>query len=389
MKIFAESLVAMAAVFAVSAPSNGNAADAYVIGMTADITGSGSLDNAPAADAIRIYFDRVNQAGGINGHPVRIIVRDNQTQPSRAAADVKSFVNDEDVVIVVNAGLSNTYEPTISETKRSGMPVLFAGGVCPKEVFPPADPLLFCTSGYAAEKDAEFAVDYISSVSPPGTKLGLVSMAIPISRASMEHAAVYAAAKGLAVVGNETVPPTTPNYAPFATKLQGAGVDWVLSWAPWVTQIRTFEALRQLGWSGKFITYGHNVAEEELTRLKDPGFLVFRSGSMFVEGLPIHKEIATAVEGKTKFPPAYFGEGWAAAIALEAALKKASWPPSRSKVTEAMNDLTIDMKGLRGGPVIWTKANHFRNDIWHRVYGWSNDKNQITVVRDWTRMEIK
>ena len=43
---------------AASAPVHGNAADAYVIGMTADITGSGALDNAPVADALRIYFER-------------------------------------------------------------------------------------------------------------------------------------------------------------------------------------------------------------------------------------------------------------------------------------------------------------------------------------------
>ena len=171
MKILAKLLVAMAAAGAAAAPVHGNAADAYVIGMTADITGSGALDNAPVADALRIYFDKVNQSGGINGHPVRLIISDNQTQPARAAADVKSFIADSDVVLVVNAGLSSTYEPTISEARRNRMPVLFAGGVCPNEVFPPADPLLFCTSGYAAEKDGEFSVDYVRSVAGPGTKV--------------------------------------------------------------------------------------------------------------------------------------------------------------------------------------------------------------------------
>src|SRR3989304_5470115 len=123
--------------------------------------------------------------------------------------------------------------------KGRGVRVISPAGVSPTEVFPPkADPLMFCTSGYAAEKDVEFAVDYMRKVTSGAFKLGLVSMAIPISRGGMEHAAKYAAAKQIQIVGHESAPPPTANYAPYATKLKDAGADWVLSWAPWVTQVR-------------------------------------------------------------------------------------------------------------------------------------------------------
>ena len=113
--------------------------------------------------------------------------------------------------------------------------MLFAGGVCPREVFPPApDPLLFCTSGYAAETDVKFAVDYIQSVQGNAT-LGMISMAIPISRGSLDQAAEYAKGKGMKVIGHESAPPPTANYTPYATKLKESGADWVLSWAFWVT----------------------------------------------------------------------------------------------------------------------------------------------------------
>jgi hypothetical protein len=48
----------------------------------------------------------------------------------------------------------------------------------------------------------------------------------------------------MTVVGKEVIPPPTPDYTPFATKLKDAGANWVFSWAPWVTQVRTLEALR-------------------------------------------------------------------------------------------------------------------------------------------------
>ena len=33
-----------------------------------------------------------------------------------------------------------------------------------------------------------------------------------------------------------------------------------------------------------------------------------------------------------------------------------------------MSDLKVDTKGLRGGPIEWTKDNHFRTRQYYRVY---------------------
>lgn len=382
------TLAALAAIGAFGAPAVAQTAEPYVIGLTGDMTGRDAGNSGAVADAIRIYFEGVNARGGINGHPVDVIMRDNQSEPSRAATDAQAFVNNDKLLLIVTASLSSTYAPTIAESKRKSVPIMFSGGVCPTEVFPPADSLMFCTSGYAAEKDAEYAVEYIHSVAP-GAKVGFASMAIPISRGGMDHGAKHAEAKGLKVGGHETIPPATANFAPFATKLKEAGVDWVVSWAPWITEVKTFEAMRQLGWQGKFIVYGHNVAEEELKRIKDPGFMVFGTNAMFSDDKPIHKDIVKAAEGKTKFPPTYLNEGWVAATTLEAALKKVAWPPSREKLVAAMNELSIDMRGMRGGPIVWTKENHFRGELHYRVYGWDPASNSVKIVKDWVKKDLK
>ncbi|MBI3371677.1 MAG: ABC transporter substrate-binding protein [Betaproteobacteria bacterium] len=375
--------------FALVAPGVAAAADAWVFGLTGDMTGRDSANSGAAADAIRIYFERVNAKGGIQGRKVEVLMRDNQSEPSRAATDAQVFVNNDDLQLIVSASLSSTYAPTIAEAKRKGVPILFSAGVCPTEVFPPtADPLLFCTSGYAAEKDVEFAVDYMRKMTNGAFKLGLLSMAIPISRGGMEHAAKYSAGKNIQIAGHESAPPPTVNYAPYATKLKDAGADWVLSWAPWITQVKTFEALRQQGWTGKFITYGHNVAEEELKRLKDPGLLVFTTNAMFSDNQPIHADIQAAAAGKTKYPHTYLNEGWIAATVIEAALKKVAWPPSRAKVAEAMNGLSVELGGLRGGAIVWSAQNHYRQDLYYRVYGWDSATNRVKTVADWVNKPV-
>jgi hypothetical protein len=41
---------------------------------------------------------------------------------------------------------------------------------------------------------------------------------------------------------------------------------------PWVTQVKTFEALRRLGWQADYITWAHIEAEGELARLRMADF---------------------------------------------------------------------------------------------------------------------
>jgi ABC-type branched-subunit amino acid transport system substrate-binding protein len=382
------SLLAVAAAAAFAVPAL--AQDAYVIGITGALTGPVAGTQAPAIEAIRIYMDRANAAGGINGKQVKLVIQDDAAEPSKAAANAKKLLTQDNVVLLINSSLSSTYAPTIAEAKRTSVPLLFAAGVCPKEVYPPADPLLFCTTAYASTYDSRAALAFIKEVAKEPVRIGFAAMAIPLSRGEMDFAESQAPALGMTVVDKEVIPPPTPDYTPFATKLKDAGANWVFSWAPWVTQVRTLEALRRLGWQGDYIAWSHQEAEGELARLKDGRFYVIGANAMFQDDLPIHREILdTAKKANTTYPGNQMAEGWLAGMVIEAALKGAGWPADAAKIRAAMENLKVDTKGLRGGPIEWTKDNHFRTRQYYRVYKWDTVKNQIVQAKDWYPYEVK
>jgi branched-chain amino acid transport system substrate-binding protein len=366
------------------------AQDAYVIGLTGALTGPPSSTYAPAVEALRLYIDRVNAAGGVNGKQIRLVIQDDSAEPSKAAANVKKLITQDNAVLLINATLSTTYAPVVAEAKRAGVPLLFASGVCPKEVYPPADPLQFCTTAYAANYDSRATLAFVKEIAKEPVRLGLVAMAIPLSRAEMDYAEQQAPGAGMTVVDKEVVPPPTPDYTPFATKLKDANANWVFSWAPWVTQVRTFEALRRLGWSGDYITWGHLEAEGELARLKDPKLYVTGANALFQENLPVMREIADAVaKAGSKYPANQMAEGWIAGMVIEAALKGAGWPADAAKIRAAMETVKVDTKGLRGGPIEWTKDNHFRTRQYYRVYRWDTAKSAIVQAKDWMPYDVK
>ena len=364
------------------------AEDAYVIGLTGALTGPPSSTYAPAVDALRIYIDRVNAAGGVNGHRIDLILEDDGAQPSKAAANAKKLIAQDNAVLLLNASLSSTYAPTIAESGNANVPLLFASSVCPKSVYPPAEPLQFCTTGFAANYDSRATLDFVKTTATGAVKIGFSAMAIPLSRGEMDYAEELSKTLGMTPVDKEVIPPPTADYTPFATKLKDADPNWVYSWAPWVTEVRTLEGLRKLDWQGHYVAWGHLEAESELKRLKDSKFYTVNSNAMFQEGLPIQKEIEEAAgKANSKYPAETMAEGWIAGMAIEAALKSAGWPATPAKIQAAMENLKIDPKGLRGGPIVWTKGNHFRTHLYYRIYHW--DGSKIARVQDWKTYEVK
>jgi ABC-type branched-subunit amino acid transport system substrate-binding protein len=380
-------IAALGAGLALAGPAA--AQDAYVIGVSAGMTGPAAATYAPVIEAMKAYLDHVNAKGGINGKPVRLVIADDAAEPSRAGANAKRLIS-EKALMVVNSSLSSTFAPILAETKRANVPLYFAGAVCPKETYPPADPLQFCSTAFGATLDSQAALAFVRSQAKEQVRLGLAAMAIPIARSEIDYAEGLSKTLGMTPVEKQITPPPAPDYTPFATKLKEANPNWVYSWSPWVSQVRTFEALRRLGWNGRYVTWAHLNAEDELVRLKDGELYVFGTNAFFQDDLPVHAEIrAITHRANLKYPTTYLTEGFIAGLVIESVLKNTSWPPTPQKVTAAMNNLKVDLKGLRGGPLEWTKDNHFRTRQYYRVWRWDPAKQAVLRVQDWQSIDVK
>jgi branched-chain amino acid transport system substrate-binding protein len=361
----------------------------YKIGINAALTGPAADTYGPVYEAINIYFQKVNDTGGINSHPVRLLAEDDTSDATRAGANATKLVQQERVPVLLLASPATTYGPVINTTKSGGIPLLMAS-VCPKEALPPSDPLIFCTASFGVLYDSAFAVKFIKEEAIDAVKLGLVALDNPISRVGIDHAEKLAGDLGIQVVIKLVVPAAVTDYTPFAAQIQQAGANWVFAWAPWSPQIGPFEALQKLGWRGNYLLWAHQPAEEEFNRRKADNLYGLAGQSMFVEDLPIHKEIrAVAQKYKTTYPVEHLTEGWVAAMALEQALQRCGWPCSAREMQAALNTLDVDTKGLRGGKLTFTPDNHFRTKTYYKVYRWDTLRNTIITVRDWVGIDIE
>lgn len=381
---------ALSALFALAMTAASALGQDYVVGMTAALTGPASGTYAPPVAAMRLYIDRLNKSGGVNGHLIKLILEDDQGEASRAGANAKRLLTEDNLLLLMNASLSSTYPPMVSAAQRAGVPLWFALGICPKEVYPPAAEGQFCTTQFGARYDTRAAFDFVKQKAAGGNvRMGIIALSIPVSRSEADFAFEHAKQMGFDAVAEEIAPPTTPDYTPFASRLMAATPNWIYSWGPWFMQSKVFEALRKLGWQGDFICSAQPEAELDLARIKDPRLYVVGPNGLIAENSPAQREIIKAAQAANlPYPPTQLVEGWIAGRVLETALKQAGWPATPEKIKAAFSNLDVDLTGLRGGSLKLTNDNHFRAKQFYRVLHWNPETNKVNVAKDWFSYDV-
>src|SRR3989454_11093824 len=121
-------LVLLVAVLAGSAP--GLAADPgvtdaeVVLGMWSPLTGPTALLGTSERDALQIWLNEVNGAGGIHGRKIRLIAYDDGGSPQEALAAVRRLIDQDRVFALVAGSISGSTLPVVPLINRAKIPFI-------------------------------------------------------------------------------------------------------------------------------------------------------------------------------------------------------------------------------------------------------------------------
>jgi len=361
------------------------AEEPYKIGVTAAITGPAGSFYAPWYEGLRNYISRLNDAGGIDGHPIQIVAEDNGGAPPKAAAQAKKLIDVDKVLLLIDLSVSATYPPIIDEAKKANIP--FIPAVCPSpQGLPPSDPGIYCIVS-VPEAQGPFAARYIKEAAKGApVKVSFLAWDIPGARKLMEVAANKAKEVGLEVTGTAAIPGGTTDFTPFASRIINEGAEWVYAVGPEAVLTGTYDALTRLGWKGNFfVDYGGSY--DDILRGR-PNYIAMTFVAAFGESLPEHQVLRETMQ---KYGVSYPVErtlwGWLYGIVVEKALRTCGWPCDRAKLGKVMNDIEFDFKGLTPKKLKWTPENRHGLSI-YRVYRWDPDKDRVIPISDWEEVDV-
>jgi len=133
------ALLAVAAMLALSAPAPAAAKDGLVIGYAAAVTGGLAPYDSP--DGVSCRVAQVNDAGGIGGKPVKLLIRDTKSDPV-TAANVAQELIDAGADVLLGPPTDDGLIPIAGLALAQSIPVLSVGST------QPAFPVASTENGY-------------------------------------------------------------------------------------------------------------------------------------------------------------------------------------------------------------------------------------------------
>jgi branched-chain amino acid transport system substrate-binding protein len=104
--------------------------DPIKIGVVLSDSGSAEPLGQPERKAIQLFVDELNAAGGIDGHPVEVIIKDDQSDPNVALDATVELIEQEDVVAVIGTSTTGATLSMKQEATNQEIPqVCMAAGV--------------------------------------------------------------------------------------------------------------------------------------------------------------------------------------------------------------------------------------------------------------------
>lgn len=217
-----------------------------VIGQHTDLSGPAASYGVNVANAMRLYFDKINAEGGVHGRRVRLIVEDHQYQVPRAVQAANKLINRDKIFLMAGALGTPHNNAVFPEQFKANVPNL-SPLTAARSMAEPFHKLKFQTfSSYYDHTRA--GIKYL--VEKNGRKkLCTLYQDTDFGKEILEAVQDQAKAMNMTVVETATNTPIATDFTAQITKLRSAGCDLVAMGAIVRDAIVPYATARKMGWT--------------------------------------------------------------------------------------------------------------------------------------------
>ncbi len=331
------------------------------VGAILSLTGNYAGLGEPEKNALQLQVKQINDAGGINGRPIELIIEDDGTDEAKAVSAAAKLIEQDGVVAILGATGTGQSMAVRGDIDRAGIPeISMAGGTAVTQKF---DKLVYQTP-WSNTLVVPFVLN--SMKSQGHTKVALLSSADGYGKDGKAIILAEAPKSGVEVVSDQTFNPGDTDFSAQLTKMKASGADAMLLWTAGKDAANILKTSKDLGitqpWFGgsgqarkEFVTGAGEAAE---------GFQ-FGTGKSLVPATwgTDSEEYKVVNDFSTRYKEAYgaepdifAGHAFDAINILAAALKQTGGDTDPAKLNAAI-EATKALIGY-GGSFTFTPTDH-------------------------------
>jgi branched-chain amino acid transport system substrate-binding protein len=217
------------------------------IGISLPLTGDFSQPGGAAEQGYRIWESLTNEAGGLLGRPVELVILDDASSQDTVVADYNRLISEDDVDLLLGTFSSLLNIPASAVAERNQMVYVEPAGGSP-DLFDDGYEFLFFAQQATAPRQADPFVEWVLSLPEdqrPATA-AYPSQDDPFALPVIESVRDQLTAAGIENVYETVYPPDTANFDTIANDIQASGAELVAQGAVFedgVGLVRSFQRI--------------------------------------------------------------------------------------------------------------------------------------------------
>lgn len=215
----------------------------YRVGCAFAVSGKASWLGEPEKNTAEMIAKEINDAGGINGHKLKLFIEDTQGENTRAVNAIKKLVKKNKVCAVIGPSRSGTSMATIPVVQKAEIPMISCAGA--EVIVVPVEERKWVFK--TPQKDSDCVKRIYEHLIKKGIKdVGVISGTTGFGAAGRTQILKIAEEYKMNIVADETYSPADTDMTAQLIKIKNAGAKAIINWSIVPAQSIVPQNMRQL-----------------------------------------------------------------------------------------------------------------------------------------------
>ncbi len=197
----------------------------YKVGGIFSSTGRASFLGDPEKKTMEMMVEKINAAGGIDGHMLEAVIYDSEGDPAKAVSAVNKLIHKDKVLAIIGPSTTPTTLAIVNFVERAQVPLIScAAGV---KITSPVKPWVFKT----AQSDLLAVAAVYKHIQAQGIKkIGIITVSNSFGESGKAQLLAQAADFGIEVVKAESFGAKDTDTTAQLTKIKSAAPEAIVCW---------------------------------------------------------------------------------------------------------------------------------------------------------------
>ena len=236
----------------------------YKVGAVFSVTGRTSFLGEPEKKTAVMIAEAINKVGGINGHPLELVIYDDESDETKAVLAVKRLLKKDKVPVIIGPSLSGNTLAVVKVVNDAKVP-LVSCAASNKIVTPVVDRKWVFKVPQSDTHAVEKVYDYL--LKNRINKIAIMSVSTGFGASGREELLRLAPEVGIEILADERYGPKDTDITAQLTRIRGTDAQAIVNWSVGPTQVLAVKNWHDLGMTNMPFYQSHGFGSRKNIKL--------------------------------------------------------------------------------------------------------------------------